>query len=38
MVYPHKDWHKAKQQPIFAITLPKQVKELPWFLGMVQYY
>jgi hypothetical protein len=40
-VYPHKDWHIAtanKVQVILAITLPKQVKDLHRFLGMVQYY
>jgi hypothetical protein len=39
-VYPYKDWHIAttkKVQTILAITLPKQVKDLCRFLGMVHY-
>ncbi len=34
------DWHKTttKQSAGFTIIPPKQVKDLPRFLGMVQYY
>ena len=39
-MYPHKERHNAlpnKVQAILVITLPKQVKDVRRFLGMVRY-